>query len=293
MMSLEELFCFVDDFCLIFIPEWEKHLLKTGERCRHRTGQLTMSEQMTIFLLFQSSGYRDFKHYYLMSHHTLKYAFPHLLSYTRFVSLIPRLLLPLCALLQSIQATFDGVGFIDSTPITVCHPKRISQHKVFDKFAMLGKTTKGCFFGFKLHIICNSRGELCACRITPGNGDDRQPVRSMTQDMQGNLFGDKGYIDQSLFDDLFQQGLKLVTGIKKNMKNKLMPLLEKILLRKRGLIESVNNQLKNVFHLEHSRHRSAMNGFANMIAALIAYVFHPNKPAIKLSLFDLQSLNLA
>jgi hypothetical protein len=191
--------------------------------------------------------------------------------------------MPLCAYLQSLKADSQGIAFIDSTSIAVCHPKRISQHKVFAGFAGLGKTTKGFFFGFKLHLICNHLGHLIDCRITPGNIDDRKPVPEMTKLLLGKLFGDKGYLSQALFDELFARGLQLITGIRSNMKNKLVPLFDKLMLKKRALIESINNQLKNVFQLEHSRHRSPWNGFINLLAALIAYAHYPNKPALNLT----------
>jgi hypothetical protein len=291
-MNLEELYCLVDDFCQLFMPEWESYLLTHGQRKRKREGYLTTSEIMTIFLLFQSSGYRDFKHYYLGSvlHGNLGQAFPKAISYTRFVALIPSILIPLSAFLPTLYANLEGLGFIDSTPIAVCHPKRISSHRVFHGFAKLGKTTKGWFFGFKLHLICNAKGELCACYFTPGNVNDCQPVEKMTVGMVGKLFGDKGYINQLLGEKLFDGGLQLITGIRKNMKNKLLTLMDKILLRKRSLIESTNNQLKNVFHLEHSRHRSPFNGFASFIAAVIAYALHPNKPSLHLDNSEMKRL---
>lgn len=284
VMNLEEIFCLVDDFCQEFMPQWEKTLLAEGKRQRKRSGQLSASEFMTIYLLFQSSGYRDFKHYYtcevLKGH--LRKAFPKALSYTRFIGRLPSIFVPLCAFLQSLCVPFDGIGFMDSTSIVVCHNKRTSSHTVFREFAKLGKTTKGWFYGFKLHLISNSQGQLCACKLTPGNCDDRKPVEKMTLNMVGKLFADKGYIDKKINQTLLERGLQLITGIRKRMKNKLMPLMDKILLRKRGLIESINNLLKNVFHLEHTRHRNPINGFANMIAACIAYALHPNKPALQL-----------
>ena len=284
-MNLEELYCLVDDFCKLFIPEWETTLVKTGSSKRRRNGQLSDSEFITIYLLFQSSGYRDFKHYYLscILQDELKNAFPQAISYTRFIARIPRIFIPLCAFLKSIRADFEGIGFIDSTSISVCHNKRTSSHQVCRDFAVLGKTTKGWFYGFKLQLICNSKGALCACRITPGNCDDRKPVDSMTTHMLGKLFADKGYIDQKLNATLLNRGLRLITGSRKKMKNKWMPLMDKILLRKRSLIESTNNQLKFVFHWEHHRHRSSTNGFANMLAACIAYALQPNKPTLQLS----------
>jgi hypothetical protein len=121
------------------------------------------------------------------------------------------------------------------------------------------------------------------CRITPGNVNDLATMPQMTRGLLGKLFGDKGYISQKLFDELFQRGLHLVTGIKKNMKNKFMPLFDKIMLRKRSLIESINNQLKNVFQIEHTRHRSPINGFINILSALTAYTHHQNKPSLNLT----------
>jgi hypothetical protein len=283
-MSIEELFCLVDDFCTVFMVEWMKLLIASGAKKRQRHGRLSVSEIITILLLFQQSHYRDFKTFYL--NHVcchLRREFPELLSYTRFVALIPSILIPLCAFLQSIKSASEGIAFIDSTPIAVCHPKRISSHKVFAGIADIGKTTKGWFYGFKLHLVINHRGEFCACRITAGNVNDRDPVPEITKELLGKLFADKGYIGQKLFDQLLDKGLQLITGIRKNMKNRLMSQWDKLMLRKRSLIESVNHQLKNVFQIEHSRHRSVFNGFANMICAIIAFALHPRKPSIQLT----------
>lgn len=283
-MSIVELFCYVDDFCKVFMSAWMKLLIARGARQRCRQGRLCASEIMTILLLFQQSHYRDFKAFYLKEVCCqLRKAFPHLVSYTRFVALIPHVLIPLCAFLQSIKSTSEGISFIDSTSITVCHPKRISSHKVFAGLAKMGKTTKGWFYGFKLPLVINHKGELCACRITAGNVDDREPVPALVKGLLGKLYGDKGYISQSLFDELLSQGVQWVTGIRKNMKNRLMEVWDKLMLRKRSLIESVNHQLKNVFQLEHTRHRSVFNGFVNMVCAIIAFVLHPNKPSLRVS----------
>jgi hypothetical protein len=283
-MNLIELFCDVDDFLRIFLKAWNKQLIANGEKARLRQNRLSMSEIVTILIFFHSSHFRDFKHYYLLSVcGELRTYFPGVLSYNRFVALIPMVIVPLCAYLQSRRRTTKGISFIDSTSIIVCHNKRIYGHKVFKNFAKLGKTTKGWFYGFKLHLVCNHAGELIDCKFTAGNVDDRVPVPDLAKDIVGKLFGDKGYISQTLFEKLLERGLKLITGLKKNMKNKLMELFDKLMLRKRALIESINNQLKNVFHLEHTRHRSPVNGFINMVAAVVAYTHHSNKPSIELS----------
>ena len=140
----------------------------------------------------------------------------------------------------------------------------------------------GWFFGFKLHIVINDKGELIAFKMTPANTDDRVPVDEMTQGLKGKLFGDRGYISQTLFNTLYQRGLQLVTKIKKNMKNKLMPLIDKLLLRKRAIVETVFDQLKNISQIEHSRHRSINNFMVNLVGGLAAYILQPKKPSLNL-----------
>ena len=280
-MSLEALFCDVDDFCQVFLPDWRGQQLTTGERKRQRSTRLSVSEIMTIMIHFHQSHYRDFKSYYLCYvQRTLKPAFPKLLSYTRFISLMPSVLIPLCVYLQSRKGISQGLAFIDATSIVVCHNRRIHSHKVFKQVAQRGKTSTGWFYGFKLHLVVNDRGELLAFHITPANVDDRKPVPEMVKGLSGKLFGDKGYISKALFEALFEQGLQLITRLRKNMKNALMPMIDKILLRKRSLIETINDQLKNISQIEHSRHRSVTNFMVNLVAGLIAYTHQPRKPSL-------------
>ena len=141
-----------------------------------------------------------------------------------------------------------------------------------------------------MHLIINERGELLAFKLTPGNVDDRKPVPEMAQGLFGKLFGDRGYISQALFEQLYQQGLELVTRYKKNMKQKLVKLMDKILLRKRSLIETVNDQLKNILQIEHSRHRSIWNFLVNLLAGLVAYTYLPIKPSLDLEVKGLKAL---
>jgi hypothetical protein len=219
---------------------------------------------------------------------TLRTAFPQLVSYNRFVELMPSVLLPLCFFVHCYQKTETGIYFVDATTIEVCHVKRANSNKVFKAIAKKGKSSMGWFFGFKLHIVINDKGELIAFKMTPANTDDRVPVDEMTQGLEGKLFGDKGYISQTLFNTLYQRSLLLVTKIKKNMKNKLMPLIDKLLLRKRAIVETVFDQLKNISQIEHSRHRSINNfmvipAFAGMtVGGLAAYILQPKKPSLNL-----------
>lgn len=284
-MTLLEVFCHVDDFCLCFIPRWEARMLPPADRqLRRREGQLTESEIMTILIWFHRSNYRTFKHFYLEYVCVcLRHEFPGLVSYTRFIDLIPSVFMPLCAFLQSRRGEVTGMAFVDATSLSVCHNRRIPSHHVFKGLAQRGKTSMGWFYGFKVHLIINECGELLAFRITAGNVDDRVPVPDMTKGLYGKLFGDKGYISHTLFEELYQRGWHLVTGIRKNMKNRLMPLLDKVLLRKRALIETVNDQLKNISQIEHTRHRSVNNAMVNVLTALIAYTFQEKLPSLQIA----------
>ncbi len=291
MMSLLELFVSVDDFCQVFLPFWERKLLQDGSKKRCRSGQLSPSEIMTIIIHFHQSHYRDFKAYYIehVCQH-LRAEFPNLVSYERFVILMPSVLGPLSAYLKSLYGRCHGISFLDSTALAVCDNHRIHNHKVFAELAERGKGSMGWFYGFKLHLVINECGELLACQITPGNVDDRKPAPALCKRLFGKLIADRGYVSQPLFDQLLGTfGIQLITKLKKNMKNRLVPMVDKLLLRKRAIIESVVDQLKNISQIEHSRHRSPINCFINIIAGLIAYCHQPKKPSLNLVSFGLLS----
>ncbi len=288
-MSLLELFISVHDFWKDFGPNWHQQMLASGGIQRRRSGKLCPSEIMTIMIHFHQSRYRDFKSYY--TRHVQLYLgseFPGLVSYERFVALMPSVLVPLCAYLVRSYGSCTGISFIDSTPITVCHNKRIQSHHVFEGIAQRGKSSVGWFFGFKLHLVINDMGEVLACVLTPGNVDDRTPVPKLTKELFGKLFGDKGYISKALFDELFERGIQLITKLRSNMKNQVMVLSDKLLLRKRAIIESVNDQLKNISQIEHTRHRSPANFMVNLISGLIAYCHQPKKPSLRIERNNLQ-----
>ena len=283
-MILTKLFVEIDDFMKIYEPNLNIELIGDGKRQRQRDTRLSLSEIMTIVVYFHMSGYRTFKDFYKKHISTIhKQAFPDLVSYNRFIELMPRVLLPLSVFMKT-QRTgkSTGITFVDSTTMDVCHNRRIHQHKVFKGIAQRGKSSTGWFYGFKLHLLVNEFGEIVSFAFTPGNTDDRNEelMLKLTKNISGKLIGDKGYLSQKLFDLLWKNDIQLITKIKKNMKNKLMPLLDKLLLRKRALIESINDQLKNISQLEHSRHRSLANAMVNWVSALVAYSYQPKKPSI-------------
>ena len=141
----------------------------------------------------------------------------------------------------------------------------------------------GWFYGFKLHLIVNEKGEILSFQITAGNVSDIHPVKSLAKDLWGKLFGDRGYISSKLFKELFQKNIQLITRIKSNMKNKIMDIKDKLLLRKRSIIETINDQLKNISQIEHTRHRSPCNFLINLLSGLIAYCHQKKKPSLKIS----------
>jgi transposase len=282
MLSLEALFCQVDDFCQWFEPQWQQRLLGEGLQRRSRCRSLSLSESMTILIAFHQSAYRNFKWFY--TQFVCRYwrrAFPRLVSYQRFVEWMLSTLIPLCAYLRHCFGHCTGISFIDSTRIKVCHNRRISTHKVFNPLAARGKTSVDWFFGFKLHLVVNEQGELLNAILTPGNVDDRQPVSQLLQRLFGKVFGDRGYVSQKLALQLWQDwGIHLMTKLKRNMKNRLMNWADKLRLRRRAIIESVIDQLKNISQIEHSRHRSPVNCFVNVVCGLIAYCHQPKKPSL-------------
>ena len=289
---ITEIFCLIDDFVKT-LPLKNNNTLKSDDNKKHRNrkGKMSESEMITIIILFQMSGYRTFKHFYL-SHVciNLRKEFPSLVGYSRFIDNSKNCAFIMLLFMHSILSTCTGISFMDSTSINICHSKRISRNKTFKGVAQRSKTTMGWFFGFKLHLIINDVGEIISFSISKGNVDDRIPVPKMIKKIFGKIFADKGYLGKDLFEKLFEQGIHLITGIRKNMKNKLMLMTDKILLRKRFIIETINDKLKNECQIEHTRHRSFTGFIINLIAGLISYQLSPNKPKIRMNLDTVNSL---
>lgn len=246
---------------------------------------MSQSEIITIMIAFHLSGFRCFKYFYVfyVQKHMLQ-EFPQTVSYNRFTELMQSNILPLTMFLKTCcMGSCTGISFVDSTPVRVCKNKRIKNNKVFKDIAKVGKSTMGWFYAFKLHIIINDKGEILSFTITAANVDDREPLKneSFLKDIFGKLFADKGYISQKLENILFVDGVHLITQLRNNMKNSIMTLSDKINLRKRSVIETVNDELKNMCQIEHSRHRSVGNFLTNLIAGLIAYSFFDKKPSLK------------
>lgn len=284
--QLVSIFCEIDDFC----KDLDKNIsvMQLTGPIKGKRGPascLSISEIMTIQILFQMIGYRNFKTFYTGFLQVYwKSNFPNMPSYQRFVEITHRALYPLTLYCQLKSGKKTGIYYIDGSCLPVCHLKRSKRNKVFKEIAEYGHTSLGWFFGLKIHLVINEFGELIAFKITRGSVHDATAARSLLSSLNGLAFGDKGYIGKKLFDELLKNGLKLITRKRKNMKDKLsLTDYEKQLLNQRGLIETVFDFLKHKYQIWHTRHRSIFNAMVNLMAALAAYSIEP----LKLSAFKL------
>lgn len=284
MIDLTTIFYQIDEFCKKFNHQVKKNTLSAGKNIRNRTIKLTQSEVMTISIWYHFSGYKDFKNYY--EKHVLVYLkreFPGLVSYSRFIELRKIIIKPMIVFLITTMGSCTGKSFIDSFRLISCHAKRQSSHKTLKAISAKGKTSTGWFYGTKVHLIFNDKGEIISLSISPGNISDNneQLLLKITKDIKGKLFGDKGYIiNPKLFEKLYLKGLQIVTKIRANMKNKLMDMDDKLALRKRGFAESIGDILKEHLNLEHTRHRSIWGFFLNIFSCLVAYQMREKKPQL-------------
>ncbi len=275
LTCLEELYIIIDDFCKEYEKNSQNKVLGSSiKKTRKRKTKLSLSEIISLLILYQSSNIKNFKAFYRFIQTELTKAYPNLCSYNRFIELAPRAVKPLMVLF----ASYDGLSYIDSTSLKVCHIKRETRHKLFKRIATKSKSTMGWFYGFKLHIMTNKKGELLNAYFSHANVDDRQGLLAMCKKIFGNLIGDRGYLGKKIKQTLQTQGINLITRGRKNMKNHHLNLIELAMLNSRNLIETVIGKLKLQFNLEHTRHRSISGFIINILASLIAYCFSSNKP---------------
>ena len=248
---------------------------------RRHAGRMSTSEIITLLLVLHSSGFKHLKSFYHgFAEPLLRGYFPGMPCYEHFVALQKSVFVPLVFFLHSHLGT--GLYYIDSTALPVCDNHRINRHKVFADLAQRGKTSMGWFFGFKLHLVFNNDNEIVALKLTPGNVHDTTPVPALTRELTGKLFGDKGYIGQKLAEDLLRRGLTLFTRVRRNMKSLPMSLHDKALLNARNMAETIIGHIKEFSSLNLSKHRSVINAFVHIIAAITAYQINPFKPKLNL-----------
>jgi len=278
-LKLIEIFVQADDFLKIFAQTAQYRLLGHASW----RSRMSRSEVMAILVYYHYAGFRCFKWYYQnVVQITLSSYFPESCSYEQFVKLMPKVGMELFVwLCFDHLAPPTEANYIDSKPLKVCHIKREKQHRVFKNLARKGKSSMGWFFGFKLHLIINQYGQLVRFQLTTGNVADNNHdlLRRLLQDIDQVVYGDKGYLTK-ISEELQKRGNHLITKLKKKMKPKKRTPKEAYYLKKRGLIESVFEQLVHQMDVEHSRHRSPKNFVCNLWSGLIAYALKPHKPHI-------------
>ncbi|WP_018620655.1 IS982 family transposase [Spirosoma luteum] len=281
--KLIELFIAVDDFVNLF-DQWLASRALAPTRQPTRQPELSNSEIITILVYYHHSGYKNFQYYYQRLVQTqMPTYFPRLVTYQRFIDLLPRQVATIHVLTKylCLLSKRTGCYFADSKKLPVCDNRRIHFHRVFKDIASRGKSSTGWFYGLKLHLVINQLGQVMNFLLTPASVSDNNEtvLGRLLGSLTGKCYADKGYISK-LFEQFYQQGLHIITKIRKNMKNSVMDLDDKLRLKKRALIESVNDILMSVMDVDHSRHRSPLNAIVHTMAGLVAYHFYDTKPSV-------------
>lgn len=259
MCKYTTIFSLVDDFCKAY-EDWVKHKLLSSGKQRNRGGKLSLSEEISIIIFYHFSEFKHLKIFYRHFGTDGKW-FKNPPCYDRFIQIIPSLFLPIVIMMHYLSGRKTGIYYVDSTHFSVCKNIRISSDKTFKGLASRGHSSIDWFYGFKLHMIINDKSEIIAIKITKGNTDDRKAFEEMAirQNLKGKCYADKGYLSKDLFTRLFHKGLILITGIKRNMKNYLIPILDKLYHRKRFIIETIFGYIKEHFNVRPNKHRSPTN----------------------------------
>lgn len=289
---LVEIYYEVDEFNKLYLEKIASYASHICWYPKRKIGSMSMSEIMTILIFYHYSHYKDFKHYYQQYVcKDLKTDFPVLVGYDRFIWYIPLAFLPmLCFHLYRCKLSLrTGIYFIDSTKIEACHPNRVHQNLVFKGIASWGKTSTGWFYGIKIHLIINNLGEIIqTCFTTGGTSDTHIGVLFyLLKDLNGCVFGDKGYLmnqDKLAFVE-YEGRLDFFAKPRSNAKKvsqKQIPDEAQKMAKKRPIIETVIGLQKGSLDLEHTRHRSALNAFTHMLAAMCAYSFYQRKPKVSI-----------
>lgn len=282
--KLVEIYCNSDDFCKEFEPWFQSKQIGKRAGKPTRVPALSLSECMTIMILYHHSGMKCFEYYYRqVVLKSIRSYFPKAPCYERFVQLIPRTTLPLFMFVNLHRCgKLVGWYYADSKKMPMCDNLRIKSNKVFKGFAGRSKSSTGWFYGLKMFLVINPYGEIIKCFITPANIADNNAsmMKKLFNNLKQFVFADKGFISQSVFEYFYEQGLKIVTTIRSNMKRKLRPMFEKLALMKRGVIESVNDILMTICDVDHTRHRSPVNAIAHAYAGVAAYSYLDKMPTI-------------
>jgi hypothetical protein len=280
-VQLITLYCFVDDFVktLSKLPLW-KSVKSLWEGRRGPKRQLSLQEVITLNIMRFHLKIIDLKAFHRLASLSYRHYFPKLPNYENFLKAsnksLPVLMLLLWYLLfLNRESEHENVFFMDSTALSVCDNHYIYSHKVAKGFAARGKTTKGWFYGFKLHGVCDEMGNLLHVVFTPGNINDNLMTEQLTKMLDGLFVADAGYLLKAeTFKALFEKHKRVMAAARKNMK-RLMTAEQKTLLRKRSIIETTWDVLKERFEIVYHLARSMNGTFRHYLCSLISFLLRP------------------
>jgi hypothetical protein len=286
------LYCIIDDFINTLVKTDDGHkMLSEWKAKRGPQRRLSLSEVLTLNILRFSFHVNDLKAFVRLSNSAYKSYFPQLTNYENFLKAtnrsFPFFVLLLKYLLELNRlVSKDGVYFFDSTALSVCYNWNIATHKVTKDFAARGKTSKGWFFGFKLHGACDSKGNLVSLRFSPGNEHDSRHAEYLTEGLGGLFVGDAGYLlKQEVFQRLFEKHKRILAASRKNMK-RLMTQEQGIMLSKRSAIETVWGVLQERYGLVYHLARNMTGLFRHYCCSLVSFLMQPFLSSYSIKLLD-------
>ena len=278
MFNSTELFCVIDDFFLQFEATYWKFLKQSRHHSRIRNAQLSISEIIFIAVWYKCSHFTNFKAFFSWLKQDKRHLFKSLPCYQRMSHLINMHQLALHALHTALtKGQHSQYLWIDSTTLPVCKNQRIQRYKSLAKIASRGKSSKGWFYGCKLHIVMNQFGEIACSTLSNGHIADIKMVEKLVKDMEAKLYGDRGYISQELKSRLKYQGIDLITYHRKNMQPIQLSESDKYHLKQRNKIETLFSLLKGQYNLVTSKARSVHGFLGGIYASLCAYQLTQNQ----------------
>jgi hypothetical protein len=280
MFEFTTLFCTIDDFFQKNEAIYWQYLKQENPKVRQRSGVLCLSEIIFIAVWYKNSQLHHFKAFYGMIQRFYYKLFNALSSYQRMVHLINQHQLALQALHISLTSSAQtACAWVDSTTLPVCKNQRIQRHKSLKKIATRAKSSMGWFYGCKLHVLVDAQGQFIQTQLSNGHTSDIKILPKLAQGYIGKIFGDRGYISETLKEKLVKQDIELITYHRKNMRPVKLSSEDEMMLRQRNKIETIFSLLKQQYNLVSSRHRSISGYLAGIYASLCAYqICHHNKP---------------
>jgi hypothetical protein len=280
-VQLTKLYCFIDDFIktLMKLPTGEV-IAKGWKGKRGPERRLSLQEVITLNIMRFYIKVNDLKAFHRLASQSYREYFPKLPNYENFLKASNKSLPAFVVLLWYLLflnrgMKYGGIFFMDSTALSVCDNHYISSHKVAKGFAARGKTTKGWFYGFKLHGVCDAMGNLLQVAFTSGNVNDSLMVEKLTEMLDGLYVADAGYLLKAeTFKALFEKHKRVMAAARKNMK-RLMTAEQKVLLRKRSIIETTWDVLKERFELVYHLARKMDGLFRHYCSSLISFLLQP------------------